>query len=261
MPVVERGDVSIYYEEHGSASGFPVMLFPPGGFDATVDRWKRRAFAPIESFSEYRVIVLDQRNAGRSNGPLDFYNPWGGYADDQLDLAGHLSLDRFHVIGQSIGCSYALMLTKRAPERIASAVLVAPIGLDESNRSHWQPMGSDESSRLEWLQHFLDSHFFGPWSEELLRKRSELDMTMLEKFAQHMFSGEFVFSVSREDVRSCATPLLVLPGVDPVHPPTVGREVAHLARDAETVEQWKVPEVRPKAIERIQSFLRDHTLT
>jgi len=259
MPVFERGDISVYYEEHGNGNGFPLMLFPPGGFAATVDRWKRVAFAPIESFSEYRVIVLDQRNAGYSNGPLDFNDPWGGYADDQLGLADHLGLDRFHIVGQCIGCSYALTLAKRAPKRITSAVLVQPIGLDESNRSHWQPTGSDESSRSEWLQHFLDSHFFGPWSEELLRKRPELDMPTLEKFAQHMFSGEFVFSVSREDVKSCATPLLILPGINPVHPPTVGREVAQLARNAETVEQWKAPELRPKAIERVQSFLRAHT--
>jgi len=80
------------------------------------------------------------------------------------------------------------------------------------------------------MKRFLASHFFEAWAEELLRKRPELDMATLEKFALGMFSGQFVFSVSREDVRSCTTPLLVLPGIDPVHPGTLGREVAQLAR-------------------------------
>jgi pimeloyl-ACP methyl ester carboxylesterase len=250
MPTFERGDVSIYYEEHGNANGFPLMLLPPGGMDATTDRWKRMAFAPIERFGEYRVIILDERNAGRSRGPLDLGDPWGGYANDQLGLAGYLGLDRFHVVGQCIGSSYALTLTKRAPERIASAVLVQPIGLDDSNHAHWPD-----------TKRFLASHFFETWSEELLRKRPELDMATLEKFARRMFGGEFVFSVSREDVRSCTTPLLVLPGIDPVHPGTIGREVALLARNAEMMDQWKGPELIPKAVERVRGFLKTHTPT
>ena len=135
-------------------------------------------------------------------------------------------LFRSHVVGQCIGSSYALTLAKRVPERIASAVLVQPIGLDDSNRAHWPDM-----------KRFLASHFCEAWAEELLRKRPELDMATLEKFALGMFSGQFVFSVSREDVLSCTTPLLVLPGIDPVHPGTLGREVAQLARNAELIEE------------------------
>lgn len=248
MPVFERGDVSVSYEEHGRASGFPVMLLPPGGMNATIAAWKRIAFAPIERFSDYRIIVLDQRNAGGSSGPLDLDDPWGGYADDQLGLADHLGLHRFHVVGQCIGCSHALTLAKRAPERLASAVLVQPIGRDDSNRSHWPDM-----------QRFLATHFFEPWAEALLRKRPELDMATLEEFARRMLSGEFVFSVSRENVESCATPLLVLPGIDPPHPRTIGIEVARLAPNAEMMDPWKEPALIPRAVARVQSFLRAHT--
>lgn len=250
MPILEQADVSIYYEEHGNKSGFPLMLLPPGGMDATVDRWKRIGFAPIESFGDHRVVVLDQRNAGRSMGPLDLGDPWGAYAKDQLGLADHLGFDRFHVVGQCIGSSYALTLAKRVPHRIASAVLVQPIGFDDSNRAHWPDM-----------KRFLASHFYEVWAEELLRKRPELDMAAVEKFALAMFSGDFVFSVSREDVRRCTTPLLVLPGIDPVHPGTIGREIAKLARNAEMIEQWKGPDLIPKAIERVQGFLQTHTPT
>jgi pimeloyl-ACP methyl ester carboxylesterase len=250
MPILEHGSVTIYYEEHGTKDGFPLMLLPPGGMDATVDRWKRIGFVPIESFGEYRVVVLDQRNAGHSRGPLDFDDPWGGYANDQLRLADYLSFDRFHVVGQCIGSSYALTLAKRVPDRIASAVLVQPIGLEDSNRAHWPD-----------LKHFLASHFYEVWAQELLRKRPELDSATVEKFAPGMFSGDFVFSVSREDVRRCTTPLLVLPGIDPVHPGTIGREVAKFAQNAEMMEEWKGPELIPKTIERVNGFLKAHTPT
>jgi len=42
MPVFERGDVSIYYEEHGS--GFPLLLFAPGAMNSTVERGAAAAF-------------------------------------------------------------------------------------------------------------------------------------------------------------------------------------------------------------------------
>ena len=65
VPLFVRGDVSIYYEQRGS--GFPLLLLPPGGMNATISFWGRSAFNPVEIFaSDSRVIALDQRNAGSS---------------------------------------------------------------------------------------------------------------------------------------------------------------------------------------------------
>ncbi len=240
MPVFEGGEKSIYYEDTGS--GFPVLLLPPGGMNATIGAWSRSAFNPLDVFrSDFRLIVLDQRNAGRSSGPLDVGDPWGGYADDQLGLMDHLGIERFHALGCCIGCSYALQLIKRAPPRVASAVLEQPIGVDEENRSHWPNM-------------------FDEWARQLLEKRPDLDMPMLERFGKRMWSGDFVLTVSRDFVKSCATPLLVLPGIDLAHPHSIGMEVASLAPGAEVMDPWKEPaELIPKAVARIRSFLKKHT--
>src|SRR5579871_1800769 len=132
MSVLQRGEVSIYYETQGS--GFPLLLLPPGGMNATIDWWGRSAFNPMEIFSrDYWTITLDQRNAGRSSGPLDVDDPWGSYAEDHLNLVNHLGIDRFHVLGCCIGCSFVLSLLQRAPERVQSAVIEQPIGIDEAN--------------------------------------------------------------------------------------------------------------------------------
>ena len=240
MPLFVRENVSIYYEQRGSE--FPLLLLPPGGMNATISFWGRSAFNPVEIFSsDYRVIALDQRNAGNSSGPLDMEDPWGSYAEDQLGLMNHLGIEKFHVLGCCIGCSYALSLIRRAPERVVSAVLEQPIGIDEANRQVLPNV---------WVD----------WANQLVQQRTDVDMARLEAFGKRMWSGDFVLSVSREFVRSCPTPLLVLPGIDLAHPTAIGREIASLAPRAELVESWKEPaDLIPQTVERIRRFLRSHT--
>ena len=240
MPVFSRGEVTIYYEVHGS--GFPLLLLPPGGMNAAMSAWQRAAFNPIEIFSrEYMVIAMDERNAGQSTGPLDLDDPWGMYAADQLGLMNHLGIEHFHVMGCCIGCCQALHLAYKAPERVASAVLEQPVGVDDNNRTVLPNM---------WVE----------WADHIITQRKDVDMAKAEAFGKKMWQGEFVISVSREFVKSCQTPLLVLPGIDLHHPTAIGREVASLAPKAEIHEPWKEPPTLvPGTVARVRTFLRDHT--
>ena len=74
-----------------------------------------------------------------------------------------------------------------------------------------------------------------------------------------MWAPDFAVSVTRDQVRSFRTPMLVLPGVDEYHPTEIGREIAALAPTAELLEPWKDPEHLPAATETVGRFLRDHT--
>jgi hypothetical protein len=56
-----------------------------------------------------------------------------------------------------------------------------------------------------------------------------------------MWAGEFVFSVSRDFVRRCSVPGLVLPGDDTPHPAITGRELAEILPDVETLHDRKGP--------------------
>jgi pimeloyl-ACP methyl ester carboxylesterase len=241
MPYWERQKLSIYYETKGS--GFPLLLLPPGGMNATIDRWGSSAFNPMEVFShDYWAITLDQRNAGRSTGPLDVEDPWGSYAEDHLNLMNHLGIERFHVLGCCIGCSFVLRLLECAPERIASAVIEQPIGIDDANRD------------------ILPNALSARWATQLAEKREDLSADDLQAFRARMFDGDFVFSVSRDFVRSCSTPMLVMPGNNLDHPHSIGMEIAELAPDSEVVDPWRYPsEVVPGAVARIKSFLKAHT--
>jgi hypothetical protein len=74
-----------------------------------------------------------------------------------------------------------------------------------------------------------------------------------------MYGGDFVFSVSRDFVRSCRIPMLVLLGNDRYHPSMTSREIVELAPNAELVERWKEPEVIEQTIARVRSFLELYT--
>src|SRR5256712_9207127 len=130
MPTIEHHGASIYYEEFGR--GFPILTFAPAGLQSTIEVWSRPA-APVNPITEFaadfRVIVMDQRNAGgRSRGPITAQDGWHTYAADHIAVLDRLGIDRCHLYGQCIGGSFIMSLLKSQPQRIASAVLAQPIG-------------------------------------------------------------------------------------------------------------------------------------
>ena len=177
MPVLKRDDAEIYFEEYGS--GYPVLLFAPGGLRSRIEMWHAPAQGParpwsdwtIELAAHYRVIAMDQRNAGRSRGAIAADHGWHTYAADHQALMDHLGHKRFHTLGGCIGSSYCLKLCEMVPERVSAAVLQNPIGLHP-----------------EFPNYFPDSHV--AWSKEQRAARPELDAGGdRELRSQHVGSG------------------------------------------------------------------------
>lgn len=240
MATFERDGIRLYYETSGE--GFPVLLFAPGGMRSCIPVWERAAYDPIAALSpHFRVIAMDQRNASsRSPAPVRASDGWHVYTDDHLALLDHLGVERCHVLGNCIGGSYCLGLMERAPDRVAAGVLQQPIGLHGDNREAFYAM-------------------FDAWAKELAPKKPEVSEATWASFREHMYGGDFVFNVSREFVRQCRTPMLVLMGNDLYHPSETSREIAELAPHAELVERWKEPDVVDATVERVIGFLRQHT--
>lgn len=238
MAFFEHDDVKIYYEEHGS--GFPVLLIAPGGMLSAVSYWQNTPWNPIEQLSgSYRVIAMDQRNAGQSVAPISGSDSWDVYTSDQLALLDHLGVERFHVAGMCIGGPYVMGLIERAPERVASGVLFQPIGLDDNRQA------------------FFD--MFDSWANGLKPTRPEVAESDWAAFRQSMYSGEFLFNVDRDFVAGCQTPLLVLCGKDLYHPESTSREIAALAPNAGFIEDWKEGDARDKARAAVADFLAANT--
>jgi pimeloyl-ACP methyl ester carboxylesterase len=242
----EKGAVRIHYEETGS--GFPLLLIAGGGLNATISFFTAgNPFNAVAEFkNEYRCITMDLRNAegGQSSGPLEVDRPWDSYADDQLGLMDHLGINQFMVMGFCIGGPFIWNLLKRAPTRIVAAVLAQPSGF-----------------RPEMPDLFYQNNITG-WGPALVKRRPEITMPMVENFLSKMYRSnpDFVFTVTRDFVRSCQTPVLILPDDIPAHPYAVAMEAALLAPNAEvSLFPWKEPKERiPLAVRQIRSFLRAH---
>ena len=133
MAFFTRDDISLYYEVHGE--GYPILLIAPGGMRSAVSFWQGSEWNPITTLApHFRVIAMDQRNAGQSKGPVSGNDGWHSYTEDQLALLDHLGIEKAHVLGGCIGGPYAFGLMQAAPDRITAAVLQQSIGFDGTNR-------------------------------------------------------------------------------------------------------------------------------
>jgi pimeloyl-ACP methyl ester carboxylesterase len=246
MPVYEKGAVRINYEVAGS--GPPLLIIPGGGLNAKIAYLHDGApFNPMEVFKDgYRCISLDLRNAngGGSSGPVEVERPWDSHTDDQLGLMDHLGIDKFLVLGFCIGGPFIWNLLKRAPNRIAAAVLAQPSG-----------------HRPEMPDQFFQNNMKG-WGPPLCERRPDVTMATVEAFLTKMYRerADFVFTVSRDFVRTCKTPVLIMPDDVPAHPFAVAMESAMLAPNAQvSLYPWKEPKERvPLAVRHVRMFLDAH---
>ena len=236
MAYFTRGDVSIHYEVHGE--GFPVLLIAPGGMRSAIEFWADGPFNPIETLSEhFRVIAMDQRNAGRSTAPVSASDGWHTYTADQIGLLDHLGVERAHLMGACIGGPYVLGIIQSAPGRVASAVLQQSIGYD-GDREIFYAM-------------------FQGWADAIADQHPEADEAAWRSFRSNMYDGDFDFNVGEDFVRTVSTPLLVLMGDDAYHPQAISRAIAAAAPNAQLIEKWKSREDGTAA--KVTGFLQAHT--
>lgn len=241
MPSFEHEGATIHYELYGE--GFPILTFAPAGLASVIDVW-HQPFVPIDPTVEfardYRVIAMDQRNAGgRSRGPITAADGWDTYTADHIALLDHLGVARCHLYGQCIGGSFILNLLKAAPQRVASAVLAQPIG-------RVAPELPPRPARFEAWAAALQDH-------------PEATPEVLDAFYRNLYARGFVYCVDRDFVRSVETPCLVLAGDDEVHPRAISEELSRLIPGCELVTEWKSGAALDGARARVAEFLAQHT--
>ncbi|MEM7250824.1 MAG: alpha/beta hydrolase [Pseudomonadota bacterium] len=248
MPFFEHGETRIHYQERGAGS--PLLVIPGGGLNATIAGLDAHVFNPLERFSDqFRCIALDSRNAntGESVGPLEVDRPWDSFCDDHLGLMDHLGIERFVVMGFCIGGPFIWNMLKRVPDRVAGAVLVHPSGY-----------------RSDRPDIFFENNIT-QWAPALCANRPEISMTTVETFLTNMYraNADFVFTVTRDFVRGCETPVLVLPDDIPAHPYATAMETALLAPNAQvSLYPWKENEQKVElAVNHIRMFLNANAVS
>jgi dienelactone hydrolase len=148
------------------------------------------------------------------------------------------------VMGFCIGGPFIWNMLKRASDRVVAAVLAQPSG-----------------SRPEMRDLFYNNNIKG-WAPELCARRPEITMAAADAFLKKMYLSDpdFVFTVTRDFVRNCKTPILVLPDDVPAHPYAVAMESARLAPNSEvSIYPWKeTKEQVAEALRHIHTFLQAH---
>jgi pimeloyl-ACP methyl ester carboxylesterase len=246
LPFYEKGDVRIRYEEAGS--GFPLLVVPGGGLNSRISNWPTAVFNSFDIFKdEFHCITMDQRNAngGESTGPIPASDPWDAFADDQLGLMDHLGIKRFLYIGYCIGGCFAGKLMERAPDRVVAAVFCQTVGHRPED-----PTVMYRHSSENWVPGFRE-------------RRPEVSKDTIENYLHDLYDGkraDFLHSVTRDFIKTCKQPILVLPDDVPSHPLQTSIDVASLAPNAEiTVYPWKEPaELKQRTIDRVRKFFREN---
>lgn len=242
MAAFERGAAAIHYDLEGIDDGFPVLLIAPGGMRSANEIWNGTPWNPRSALADsFRLIGMDQRNAGRSSAPVTPDDDWATMRDDQLGLLDHLGVERCHVVGMCIGGPYIAGLLRAAPDRFASAVMLQPVGIE--------PDGSNRAAFYE---------MFDGWVELQADRHADVAASTWDAFRSNLWDGSFLLTATPDDVAAIDTPLLVAMGNDLYHPESTSRTLAAHAPNVTFVEDWKEGDALAAFDHVARGFLTEH---
>ena len=118
------------YEVVGS--GPPLLMFSPGGFDATIEKWSTLGIyarvKPMTALSGgYTCIAFDRRECGQSGGRVEHVT-WANYVAQGKGLLDHLGIGRAHLMGGCMGCAPVVAFGVAYPQATMSMILWWPVG-------------------------------------------------------------------------------------------------------------------------------------
>lgn len=122
--------ISTRYEVFGS--GPPLLMYSPGGFDATIEKWRTQGIYKDIGFLDhlsrhYTCITFDRRECGQSGGRVERVT-WADYARQGAALLDQLGIGRAHLMGGCMGCSAVAAFGVAYARRTLSMVLFWPVG-------------------------------------------------------------------------------------------------------------------------------------
>lgn len=271
--------ISTRYELVGS--GPPLLMFSPGGFDATLDKWRTQGvyarIKPVEHLSrKYTCIIFDRRETGQSGGRVERIT-WRHYVDQGKGLLDHLSIPRAHIIGACMGCCPAMAFGVAYPDATVSLLLYWPVGGARyringhlrfaQHLAYVQQHGLEQVVSLARSEgkSFGEDPRVGPWASVIRR-----DASFAEAYARQDVGGYklLVTAMGRtlldrdtapgaepEDLLRLDVPALIVPGRDQTHTMSAAR---YLEECLPRAEYWDVSveaQTEDTAPARMMAFL------
>lgn len=262
MPFTEAGGIHTRYEVAGS--GPPLLLFSPGGFNATLENWTSfgiyARLGLLERLAErYTCISFDRRESGGSGGRVERIT-WGSWAEQGAGVLDRLGIERAHLMGGCIGCSAVIAFAVAHPDRAASAVLYSPAGgpryrLTQHARfaEHLAYVEEHGLAGVAELARSDDKSFsqdprVGPWAgviradpafaADYVSLDAESYRELVAELPRTLFDRDTVPGAEPEELLRLELPALVVPGQDASHAPSAARYLEECLAGA---EYWDVP--------------------
>ena len=279
MPKANVDGVDTYYETHGS--GAPILMCAPGGFDATIDKWRvASAWTGIDAIkalaAEHTVILYDRRECGQSGGRVERLS-WATYARHGKALLDQLKIQSAWIMGGCMGCSVALAFGVHYPETTRGLILHWPVG-----GYRWKV-----NSRERFMRHYnfakanglkgvverarggksfwMDAEG-GPWATLIASDGAFADRFAAQDLERYLgiiittgrglFDRDTAPGAEPEQVLGVKAPSLIIPGDDPSHATSGAHYLRELLPKADF---WNVlpPEQTTQTVcERILEFAR-----
>lgn len=271
--------INTRYEVMGS--GPPLVMFSPGGFNATIEQWSALGIyakvKPLEWLAQhYTCIVFDRRECGQSGGRVERVTH-GDFVRHAIALMDYLQIDKAHVMGGCMGCCPVAAMGVLAPDRVGKMILWWPVGGAKYRISSHQRMAQHlayvETNGLQGVadlvketgKPFNADPRGGPWASVLRH-----DAAFAADYVQHdnaryralcagmirtLFDRDTAPGAEPEDLMQCNRPALVVPGNDDNHATSAAR---YLEECLPNVQYWDMPvdgQTREASQARVLEFL------
>jgi 3-oxoadipate enol-lactonase len=234
MPTLERGDVRLFYEQSGAMHG-PVLVLA-NSLGSNLHMWDK-VLPSLEK--SLRILRYDMRGHGKSSVPPPPYSI-EQMGSDLLSLMDHLSIDRVHLCGLSLGGLVSMWLGIHAPGRF-DRLIFANTGARIGTRDGWeQRIAMVQSSGMDGLALQTLERWFTP----AYREQHPAEMETIRQMVAATNSTGYCGCCAalrdtdlRGEIAAIEAPCLVITGThDPATPPSDGRAIHSALRNSSFVE-------------------------
>ena len=262
MPTAIIDGISTRYEVTGS--GPPLLMYSPGGFDATLDKWRTQGvYAKIKLLDhlpkKYTCITFDRRETGQSGGRVERVT-WANYVAQGIGLLDHLKIERAHIMGGCMGCCPVAAWGTMHPDRALSLILYWPVGGAKYRLSSHQRFAIhlghlNEHSLADVVtlasasgKSFGEDPRGGPWAAVLRHDRAFADAyarqdldrykLIVAGMARTLFDRDTAPGAEPEDLMRVDLSAFIVPGRDAAHATSAAR---YLEECLPKSDYWDVP--------------------
>ena len=275
--------ISTRYEVLGS--GPPLLMYAPGGFNATVETWSTQGvYAKIKLLDhlpkKYTCIVFDRRECGRSGGRIERLT-WAHYVAQGKGLLDHLGIARAHLMGGCMGCCPVAAFAVAHPQTTLSMVLYWPVGGARHRISSHQRF----AEHLTFVQqHGLDAVVAlvakdgkpfgadprgGPWASVIktdpafaaayAKQNVDAYKLVVAGMARSLFDRDTAPGAEPEDLLRLDIPALIVPGCDAAHATSAARYLEECLPRAQYCDVPVAEQTEANVPARVLAFLDEAT--